>query len=93
MRVIAYFERSASEIQVLETPQTKKTLPKPDTCIGYCVARFECSLSVTYDSYRCDYDLGSYRPFVVLWGLVEVFRGLDRWMGVGLLIVCGSVVS
>ena len=60
--------------------------------MGYCIARFGCSLSVTCDSYRCDYDLGPYRLLVVLWGLVEGFRGLDRWMDVGLLIVCGTVL-
>ena len=65
----------------------------PHTCIGYCIAGSEYSLGVSCDSYRCDYDLGRYRLLVVLWGLVEVFRGLNGWKGVGLLIVCGSVLS
>ena len=35
----------------------------------------------------------TYKPPVVLWGLVEVCRRPDAWIGVGLLIVCGTVLS
>ena len=64
-----------------------------DSCIGYCIAKLEYSLGVTCDSYHYDYDLGPYRLIVALWGLVEVFRGPNTWMGVRLLIVCGIVLS